>query len=136
MRAYYLPNLSEFRFFCFPHCVGNYIRPYDHNVNRPNGIRDFSLHYIASGSGVMLFFISRTTVCVITAPKRTCRIYSRFSLTVMRSRLTFWRTGIPGRQSGSRSMILCCSRPLKIYFMKLNTIISCALPGAPIIWTK
>lgn len=51
MRTYCLPNFTEFRFFCFPHSLGNFIQPDDHNVNRPNGVRDFSLHYIASGSG-------------------------------------------------------------------------------------
>ncbi|MDQ0058918.1 helix-turn-helix transcriptional regulator [Paenibacillus harenae] len=50
-RAFYLPNFSEFRFFCFPHSVGNFVQPTNHNVNRPDGVRDYSLHYVASGSG-------------------------------------------------------------------------------------
>lgn len=53
MRAYYLPNLPELQFFCFPHSVGNYLRPDDHDVNRPEGVRDFSLHYITEGSGYL-----------------------------------------------------------------------------------
>ncbi|SEK58260.1 helix-turn-helix transcriptional regulator [Paenibacillus sp. OK003] len=51
MRSFYLPDLSELRFFCFPHSVGNYTQPDEHNINRPEGVRDFSLHYIAEGSG-------------------------------------------------------------------------------------
>ena len=50
-RAFYLPNFSEFRFFCFPHSAGNFVRPNGHNVNRPDGVKDYSLHYVASGSG-------------------------------------------------------------------------------------
>ena len=46
-RAFYLPNFSEFRFFCFPHSVGNFVKPNEHNVNRPDGVKDYSLHYVA-----------------------------------------------------------------------------------------
>src|SRR5690606_14965991 len=37
----------------FPHSAGNYIKPYKkhHNVDRPEGVRDYSLHFVASGSG-------------------------------------------------------------------------------------
>ncbi|WP_017688468.1 helix-turn-helix transcriptional regulator [Paenibacillus sp. PAMC 26794] len=51
MRSFYLPDLSEFHFFCFPHSVGNYTKPDQHHINRMEGVQDFSLHYIAEGSG-------------------------------------------------------------------------------------
>lgn len=37
--------------FCFPHSVGNYTKPDQHHINRMEGVQDFSLHYIAEGSG-------------------------------------------------------------------------------------
>ncbi|MFS0724279.1 AraC family transcriptional regulator [Paenibacillus sp. 1P07SE] len=54
-REFYLANFSEFRFFCFPDSVGNFNRPdkREHDVNRPEGVRDYSLHYIAEGSGTL-----------------------------------------------------------------------------------
>ncbi|MBD2848115.1 AraC family transcriptional regulator [Paenibacillus sp. IB182496] len=54
-RSYYLPDFSEFRFFCFPHSVGNYRRPTraNHNVSRPDGVPGFSLHYVAQGRGFL-----------------------------------------------------------------------------------
>ncbi|GBF77584.1 hypothetical protein PA598K_06140 [Paenibacillus sp. 598K] len=54
-RQFYLANFSEFRFVCFPHSVGNYIRPgkRHHHVDRPHGVQDYSLHYVAEGSGTL-----------------------------------------------------------------------------------
>ncbi|WP_020617914.1 helix-turn-helix transcriptional regulator [Paenibacillus daejeonensis] len=54
-REFYLPNFSEFRFSCFPHSAGNYNRPFKkgHNVTRLGGVRDYSLHYVAEGSGIL-----------------------------------------------------------------------------------
>lgn len=48
---YFLPSFEEYNFFCFPHSVGKYIQPHDHNVNREAGVRDFSLHFVAGGKG-------------------------------------------------------------------------------------
>ncbi len=45
-RQYFLPNFAEYNFFCFPHSVGKYIQPHEHNVNREAGVRDFSLHFV------------------------------------------------------------------------------------------
>ncbi len=50
-RHYYLPNFAEFNFFCFPHSVGKFTQPLEHNVNREAGVRDFSLHFVISGKG-------------------------------------------------------------------------------------
>lgn len=48
---YYLPSFEEFNFFCFPHSVGKYDKPTDHNVNRPGGVKDYSLHFVKNGKG-------------------------------------------------------------------------------------
>lgn len=48
---YFLPSFDEFNFFCFPHSVGKYTHPVDHNVNRETGVKDFSLHFVVGGKG-------------------------------------------------------------------------------------
>ncbi|MFD1676566.1 AraC family transcriptional regulator [Alicyclobacillus fodiniaquatilis] len=50
-RNYFLPNFEEYNFFCFPHSVGKYTHPLDHNVDREAGVRDFSLHFVIGGKG-------------------------------------------------------------------------------------
>ncbi|MBD0384058.1 AraC family transcriptional regulator [Paenibacillus sedimenti] len=50
-RHYYLPPFDEYSFFCFPHSVGKFTQPLDHNVNRGEGVRDFSLHFVVGGKG-------------------------------------------------------------------------------------
>lgn len=49
-RHYYLPSFDEYNFFCFPHSVGKFTQPHDHNVNREE-VRDFSLHFVVGGKG-------------------------------------------------------------------------------------
>lgn len=50
-REYFLPQFDELNFFCFPHSVGRYTCPDNHNVRREAGVRDFSLHFVVSGQG-------------------------------------------------------------------------------------
>ncbi|NMO94957.1 AraC family transcriptional regulator [Paenibacillus lemnae] len=50
-RHHFLPAFDEFNFFCFPHSVGKYTCPADHNVTRDEGVKDFSLHYVVGGKG-------------------------------------------------------------------------------------
>ncbi|MNW37728.1 Melibiose operon regulatory protein [compost metagenome] len=50
-RHYFLPSFEEYNFFCFPHSAGKYTRTIDHNVTRPGGVKDFSLHFVTSGKG-------------------------------------------------------------------------------------
>ncbi|WP_339308125.1 helix-turn-helix domain-containing protein [Paenibacillus sp. FSL R5-0519] len=50
-RQYFLPSFEEFNFFCFPHSLGKYTQPDNHNVLRSEGTRDFSLHFIVEGKG-------------------------------------------------------------------------------------
>ncbi|ASA23480.1 helix-turn-helix transcriptional regulator [Paenibacillus donghaensis] len=50
-RQYFLPSFEEFNFFCFPHSVGKYTRPDNHNVTRTGGVRDFSIHFVVEGKG-------------------------------------------------------------------------------------
>lgn len=49
-RQYFLPNFDEHQFFCFPHSVGRYTKPFQ-NVTREEGVKDFSLHFIVAGKG-------------------------------------------------------------------------------------
>jgi AraC-like DNA-binding protein len=50
-REYLLPPFDELNFFCFPHSVGKYTCPDNHNVRRETGVRDFSLHFVVGGKG-------------------------------------------------------------------------------------
>ena len=50
---YFLPQFDELNFFCFPHSVGRYTCPENHNVLRETGIRDFSLHFVVGGKGYL-----------------------------------------------------------------------------------
>jgi len=52
-RQYFLPPFEEYGFFCFPHSVGLYTKPDDHNVTREEGVRDFSLHFVTAGKGYL-----------------------------------------------------------------------------------
>lgn len=48
---YFLPSFEEYNFFCYPHSAGKYTRTNDHNVTRPGGVKDFSLHFVTNGKG-------------------------------------------------------------------------------------
>jgi len=50
-QSFFLPSFEELRFFCFPHSVGKFTKPLDHNVNREKGVKDFSLHFVTAGKG-------------------------------------------------------------------------------------
>ncbi|WP_152394464.1 AraC family transcriptional regulator [Paenibacillus guangzhouensis] len=50
-RECYLPDFSDMQFFCFPHSVGFYSKPFNHNVNRETGVKDYSLHVVMHGKG-------------------------------------------------------------------------------------
>ncbi|GMK38628.1 AraC family transcriptional regulator [Paenibacillus sp. CCS19] len=50
-RHYFLPPFNELQFFCFPHSIGKYTRPDNHNVTREAGLKDFSLHFVIEGKG-------------------------------------------------------------------------------------
>jgi len=46
-----LPDFSDMNYYCFPHSVGRYTLPLNHNVIREVGVRDFSMHFVISGKG-------------------------------------------------------------------------------------
>lgn len=52
-RHYFLPTFDELNFFCFPHSVGKYTRPDNHDVLREGGVKDFSLHFVVGGKGYL-----------------------------------------------------------------------------------
>lgn len=79
-RSFFLPAFEELRFLCFPHSVGKFTKPLDHNVSREKGVKDFSLHFVTAGKGYLqlngAIYALKQGDAFLHTPGQTMRYYT------------------------------------------------------------